>query len=53
MLAPAKAGAFLLQVKLCYNILVMNTLLELFIVFFKLGAFTIGGGIAMLPPPLP
>ena len=27
----------------------MNTLLELFIVFFKLGAFTIGGGIAMLP----
>lgn len=27
----------------------MNDLLELFIVFFKLGAFTIGGGIAMLP----
>ena len=27
----------------------MNILLELFIVFFKLGAFTIGGGIAMLP----
>ena len=27
----------------------MNTLIELFIVFFKLGAFTIGGGIAMLP----
>ncbi|MBE6027903.1 MAG: chromate transporter [Clostridiales bacterium] len=27
----------------------MNVLLELFIVFFKLGAFTIGGGIAMLP----
>ena len=27
----------------------MNTLLELFVVFFKLGAFTIGGGIAMLP----
>lgn len=27
----------------------MNGLLELFIVFFKLGAFTIGGGIAMLP----
>ena len=24
-------------------------MLELFIVFFKLGAFTIGGGIAMLP----
>ncbi len=27
----------------------MNVLTELFIVFFKLGAFTIGGGIAMLP----
>ena len=27
----------------------MYTLMELFIVFFKLGAFTIGGGIAMLP----
>ena len=27
----------------------MNVLGELFIVFFKLGAFTIGGGIAMLP----
>ena len=27
----------------------MNILFELFIVFFKLGAFTIGGGIAMLP----
>lgn len=27
----------------------MNQLLELFIVFFKLGAFTIGGGVAMLP----
>ena len=27
----------------------MNMLAELFIVFFKLGAFTIGGGIAMLP----
>ena len=27
----------------------MNGLAELFIVFFKLGAFTIGGGIAMLP----
>ena len=27
----------------------MGELLELFIVFFKLGAFTIGGGIAMLP----
>ena len=27
----------------------MNMLLELFIVFFKLGAFTIGGGVAMLP----
>lgn len=27
----------------------MNVLAELFIVFFKLGAFTIGGGIAMLP----
>ena len=27
----------------------METLIELFIVFFKLGAFTIGGGIAMLP----
>jgi chromate transporter len=27
----------------------MNILTELFIVFFKLGAFTIGGGIAMLP----
>ncbi len=27
----------------------MGTLAELFIVFFKLGAFTIGGGIAMLP----
>ena len=27
----------------------MNILLELFVVFFKLGAFTIGGGIAMLP----
>lgn len=27
----------------------MNMLLELFILFFKLGAFTIGGGIAMLP----
>ena len=27
----------------------MNILAELFIVFFKLGAFTIGGGIAMLP----
>ena len=27
----------------------MSTLIELFIVFFKLGAFTIGGGIAMLP----
>lgn len=27
----------------------MNTLLELFILFFKLGAFTIGGGVAMLP----
>ena len=27
----------------------MNELIELFIVFFKLGAFTIGGGIAMLP----
>lgn len=27
----------------------MNILIELFIVFFKLGAFTIGGGIAMLP----
>lgn len=27
----------------------MSVLLELFILFFKLGAFTIGGGIAMLP----
>ena len=27
----------------------MSTLIELFIVFFKLGAFTIGGGIAKLP----
>ncbi len=27
----------------------MNVLAELFVVFFKLGAFTIGGGIAMLP----
>lgn len=27
----------------------MNILIELFIVFFRLGAFTIGGGIAMLP----
>lgn len=27
----------------------MNMLFELFIVFFKLGAFTIGGGVAMLP----
>ena len=27
----------------------MNMLVELFVVFFKLGAFTIGGGIAMLP----
>lgn len=27
----------------------MNILLELFILFFKLGAFTIGGGVAMLP----
>lgn len=27
----------------------MNILMELFVVFFKLGAFTIGGGIAMLP----
>lgn len=27
----------------------MNVLVELFVVFFKLGAFTIGGGIAMLP----
>lgn len=27
----------------------MNELIELFIVFFKLGAFTIGGGIAMIP----
>lgn len=27
----------------------MSTLIELFTVFFKLGAFTIGGGIAMLP----
>ena len=27
----------------------MNVLVELFTVFFKLGAFTIGGGIAMLP----
>ena len=27
----------------------MNILIELFVVFFKLGAFTIGGGIAMLP----
>ena len=27
----------------------MNILVELFIVFFKLGAVTIGGGIAMLP----
>ena len=27
----------------------MSVLVELFIVFFKLGAFTIGGGIAMLP----
>ena len=27
----------------------MNILVELFVVFFKLGAFTIGGGIAMLP----
>lgn len=27
----------------------MNELLELFLVFFKLGAFTIGGGIAMIP----
>lgn len=27
----------------------MNTLVELFQVFFKLGAFTVGGGIAMLP----
>lgn len=27
----------------------MSELLELFIIFFKLGAFTIGGGIAMLP----
>jgi chromate transporter len=27
----------------------MNILIELFTVFFKLGAFTIGGGIAMLP----
>lgn len=27
----------------------MNILTELFVVFFKLGAFTIGGGIAMLP----
>ena len=29
--------------------LIMGELLELFIIFFKLGAFTIGGGIAMLP----
>ena len=27
----------------------MNEVLELFMVFFKLGAFTIGGGIAMIP----
>lgn len=27
----------------------MNIIIDLFIVFFKLGAFTIGGGIAMLP----
>lgn len=27
----------------------MNILLELFLTFFKLGAFTIGGGIAMIP----
>ena len=27
----------------------MNVLIELFRVFFKLGAFTVGGGIAMLP----
>lgn len=27
----------------------MNVLTELFILFFKLGAFTIGGGVAMLP----
>ena len=27
----------------------MNVLTELFLVFFKLGAFTVGGGIAMLP----
>ena len=27
----------------------MNILTELFILFFKLGAFTIGGGVAMLP----
>ncbi len=27
----------------------MSVLLELFILFFKLGAFTIGGGVAMLP----
>jgi chromate transporter len=27
----------------------MNVLIELFWVFFKLGAFTVGGGIAMLP----
>lgn len=27
----------------------MNMLLELFLLFFKLGAFTIGGGVAMLP----
>lgn len=27
----------------------VNELLEIFIVFFKIGAFTIGGGLAMLP----
>lgn len=34
---------------LAYNLVVMNILAELFWVFFKLGAFTVGGGIAMLP----
>lgn len=31
------------------DIQIMSVLLELFILFFKLGAFTIGGGVAMLP----
>ena len=37
------------MVLLCYNVFVMSILAELFWVFFKLGALTVGGGIAMLP----